>query len=157
MLPWKNKKVLNIRGVSLYSCLAIRHANRTFSAPFYIAICRMSGSTVSLHIKKKAWFSAKLLDIKCVILFSLQHSSETLHSKKNSASYRQICEKSSNIKFRENPSCGIQVDACERSREQAGITKTRSCLSQLCKRSCKPLRNKSQFYKRFANLYLVLQ
>jgi len=63
----KKQQVLIIMTVCLRSCLAIWHAYRIFSVPYYISICGMSGSAIFFHIISQiARLSENnLLNIKC--------------------------------------------------------------------------------------------
>jgi hypothetical protein len=99
------------------------------------------------HYLKKAWFSKKLLNIKCGFWFSLWFWSETCHYRKEWVRYhqkcilvfiystcftcqilmklwfsRQIFEKYSNIRFHENPSSGSRVP-CGRTDGQTHMIK----------------------------------
>ena len=113
----------------------------TAYAPYYIAICGLSGSTVFFHIiSRKVIFSGKKSNIKCVFWFSFDlFFCNIFHYKKNSARYyhkwiyvfvsstRYSCpilmkreltfpdrflKKYSNIEFHENPSSGSWVVPC---------------------------------------------
>jgi hypothetical protein len=60
------KKVANIMSKCIISCL-IQYAN-TFSTSYLIAICRLSRSTIILHVitKTTGFSEKKVLNIKCV-------------------------------------------------------------------------------------------
>jgi hypothetical protein len=64
----ENQSVLNIMSVCVSILVSVLS-----SAPCYIAMCDLSGSTIFFHIIIKL---QKLLNIKCVFRFSLQLFSE---------------------------------------------------------------------------------
>ena len=133
--------------IAYYECVFVSLVIQHAMCMRHIAICGLSGSTVSFHIiSKTARFSKKLLNIKCVFWFSLQLLSETCHYKDwarydqkcilvftYSTSFtcqilmklwfsRQIFEKYTNIKFHENPSSGSRVPS-GRTDGQTNMTK----------------------------------
>jgi hypothetical protein len=119
--------------------LCLCYTARKAHAPYYIVICGLSGCSIFSTLSHK-WhdFRKKLLNIKYMFWFFYTSFVRNLsHSKKNSArcyhkrTYvflwsthyscqilmqlefpREIFEKSSNIKFHENPSGGSRVVPC---------------------------------------------
>jgi hypothetical protein len=70
--------VCDDKWIVYFLALVIRNATRIFSAP-HIVIYSLSGCTMFFHISHKRYDSRgkKLLDIKCIFLFSLQLFHET--------------------------------------------------------------------------------
>jgi hypothetical protein len=123
--------------VSVCACAySLTHLARNAYAPYYTAICCLSGCTIFFHIISK-WhnFQKTLLNPKCVLTFSTPSVRTISHSKHNSVtsqpytglhlSTRYSCqmllkieyfphsfEKFSNIKFNENPSTRSRVVLC---------------------------------------------
>jgi hypothetical protein len=58
-------------------------------ARYYIVICGLSGSTIFFHITSKT--GKKLLNIKCVLIFSITFVSNISHSEKNIMRYDHTC------------------------------------------------------------------
>jgi len=129
--------VLSYECLFLYSCISYPARKSHFSTPYYIVMCGLSGSTTFFHvISQKTRFSIKaLLNIKCVLWYSLQLLSQKLLilsiiQRDISIKLRrftckvpvifyqiliklefcqQIFEKFSNTKFRENPSQNLLI------------------------------------------------
>ena len=102
-------------------------------------------------ISETARFSENLLDTNCVILFSLQHTSETAQSETNSARCRQICgEKNRKISnFIKSvlwePSWSMWT-----TREQADTTKLTAAVRNSANAPDNPTKQ-SQHYKSFVS------
>jgi hypothetical protein len=122
-----------------------RHANRTSSAPHYIAICGLSRPALpyfSTLSHKRQDFREKNFNTKCVLRFSLHFCLKTFsfsaplsqllswttwvfmlspryfcHNLVNLGFSVQIFGISSNIKFREYPTSGIRVIPCGWTRQ----------------------------------------
>jgi hypothetical protein len=126
-------------------------------APYYIAICGLSASTIVIHFTSlTARFSIKktLLNIKCVFWFSLRILSATflilrtferdivinvqrspllLTDFNQTGIYSTDFRKISDIQFHENSSCGSRVVPCGWTERQTGKTKLTVSLSNFSK------------------------
>jgi hypothetical protein len=156
LLPWE-------KSIAYSECvpvgLVIQHAKHIFSAPCYIVVCCLSGSTIFFRfILQTARFSEKCYKIlKCVLIvlqhfvrhFSLEEELREIQmyidilvkyplylSDFNDFEFgKHIIENSSNIKFNESMSNGSRVVQFGQTDEKADRhDEASSRLSQFCNR-----------------------
>ena len=166
LLRWSNKNcIFWVRVCSL------SYPTRNAQASYYIFICGLSDSTTFYTFSSIQYdFREKLLKIKCVFWYSLQHLPVKVpHTRKHSTTQyhrhtyvfmyrahyswqilmklefsRQIFEKYSHVQCHENTSSGSRVVPCRRVKRQAGrqigLTKLRVAFRNFAKAPKKQLR-----------------
>jgi hypothetical protein len=143
MLTWKISKYYTLWVRVCTLAFVIQHANHIFSVPYYTIICDLSGLTYISTLSHK-WhdFWKKFNESKCVFWFSLQLLYKIFLIPRRIQQYInthvcrysgkipftlnilikfkfswQILEKSSNMKYNENPTSGSWFTACRQMDE----------------------------------------